>query len=89
MSDIKVLFKPTFLRKVKKCNILLQEEIQEKIELFKNRTNHKQLKVHKLTGRLLSKYSFSVNYKIRIVFIYISKDKVVLLSLGDHDVYDI
>ena len=29
----------------------------------------------------------SVNYKYRIVFSYISKDTVSLLSVGDHDVY--
>ena len=66
----------------------LQNEVYEKIELFKNKGNHAQLKVHKLKGELKNKYSFSVNYKIRIVFEYIlSKTEVALLSIGDHDVY--
>ena len=84
---MEVYFKPTFIRKLKSLEAALQDEIMEKIELFKDEKNHKQLKVHKLQGVLSGKYSFSVNYKTRIVFLYISKNEVVLLAVGDHDVY--
>ena len=82
-----ILFKPTCVRQYQKLEQQLQEEILEKIGLFKNPKNHKRLKVHKLTGHLSGRYSFSVNYKIRIVFSYLSKKEVVLFALGDHDVY--
>jgi len=84
---MEVYFKPTFGRQFKLLEEGLQEEILEKIELFKNSKNHKQLKVHKLKGRLSGRYSFLVNYKIRIVFNFISKRKAVLLAVGDHEVY--
>ena len=84
---MEVYFKPTFIRKLKSLEAALQDEIMEKIELFKDEKNHKQLKVHKLQGVLSGRYSFSVNYKTRIVFLYISKNEVVLLAVGDHDVY--
>ena len=69
---------------------MLIEEALEKIELFRDSKNHENLKVHKLRGRLKEGYSFSVNYKIRIVFTYIdSKPKEAQLhAIGDHDVYD-
>ena len=80
-------YKPTFIRQYACFENLLKEEIKEKIELFKNEKNHKQLKVHKLKGKLSNYFSFSVNYKYRIVFVYQSKSRVALLAIGDHAVY--
>lgn len=82
-----VHFKPTFIKQFKKLESALQEEAFEKIELFRDAKNHKQLKVHKLNGVLSGRYSFSVNYKTRIVFTYLSKIEAVLLSIGDYEVY--
>ena len=76
-----------FLRKVSKLEDGLIEEIQEKLELLKDKANHSQLKVHKLHGVLSGSFSFSVNYKIRVVFEYASKSDIVLEDVGGHDVY--
>ena len=84
---MEILYKPTFIRQFNKLEELLQDEVLEKIELFKNKKNHKQLKIHKLTGKLKDFYSFSVNYSYRIVFSYEKKKSVVFLAIGDHDVY--
>jgi len=84
---IKVYFKPTFIKQFKRLESALREEVLEKIEMFKDKKNHKQLKAHKLNGVLSGRYSFSVNYKTRIVFSYLSKNEAVLLAVGDHDVY--
>jgi len=85
---MKVSFKPTFIRKFKRLDLGLQQEATEKIEFLKNKRNFTQLKTHKLRGRLAGRYSFSVNYKTRIVFFYLSKNEIVLLAIGDHAVYD-
>ena len=85
---IKVYFKPTFIKQFKRLESALQEESFEKIEMFKDKKNHMQLKVHKLNGVLSGRYSFSVNYKTRIVFSYLSKNEAVLLVIGDHGVYN-
>jgi len=87
MSVIKVSYKPTFIRRFNKLELALQEEILEKIELLKNSKNHKALKVHKLKGRLNNRHSFSVNYKVRIIFSYENRQEIVLLAAGDHDMY--
>lgn len=84
---MEILYKPTFIRQFGKLEKMLQEEVLEKIEMFKIVSHHKQLKVNKLKGELNKFYSFSVNYSYRIVFAYESKTKVVLLSVGDHSVY--
>lgn len=84
---MKISYKATFIRQYNKLDEDLREEILEKIELFKNKENHVSLKVHKLHGRFKENFSFSVNYKFRIVFIWEESDSVVLLSVGDHDIY--
>jgi mRNA interferase YafQ len=84
---ITVSFAPSFLRQLKALPDELQEEAIEKIEFFANIKNHKMLKVHKLKGRLSDRHSFSVNYNYRIVFQYATSKEVVLLAIGDHDIY--
>jgi plasmid maintenance system killer protein len=82
---IQFLYAPIFVRMYKGLPSLLKEEVKEKIDLFKKEENHIKLKVHKLNGKLKNTYSFSVNYKIRIVFEYENKNTVNLLYIGDHD----
>lgn len=83
---VQILFKATFIKQVKELEKSLMEEVFEKIELFKDRKNHKMLKVHKLHGKLFGRFSFSVNYSFRIVFRY-DGENAVFLDIGDHDLY--
>ncbi len=83
---MKVSYSPSFVRQCGALPADLQEEILEKIELFK-KGDHKFLKVHKLHGRLSGRHSFSVNFKYRILFTYISKQEACFLVIGDHAVY--
>ena len=82
-----IVYTPSFVRQFRTLEPQLQEEVIEKIELFKNLKNHKPLKVHKLSSRLRGRFSFTVNYKICIVFSYLSNKEVVLLAIGGHDMY--
>jgi len=82
---MEIEYKPTFIKQYACLGSSLKEEIKEKIELFKDEKNHKQLKVHKLKGKLSKYYGFSVNYKYRIVFAYQSKSQATLLAIGNHD----
>jgi len=86
---MEVAFAPSFIRALA-LPAGLQEDALEKIDLFHETKNHKQLKVHKLTGRLVDRYSFSVNFQTRIVFRFSKQKKpktAFLLTIGDHDVY--
>jgi len=85
---MRVIFKPAFLRQLKKLEPALQDEAIEKIALFKNSSNHSALRVHALHGPLKGLCSFVVNYRYRIVFVFEKKKiEAVLLAIGDHDVY--
>ena len=87
-GGIEVAFKPVFIRQFNKCEPALQDEIEEKIDLFRNRKNHSALRVHKLHGPLSGRWSFSVNYRYRVVFVWETAKSAVLLALGDHAVYE-
>ncbi|MCX6717419.1 MAG: type II toxin-antitoxin system mRNA interferase toxin, RelE/StbE family [Candidatus Taylorbacteria bacterium] len=84
---LEIGYKSSFICSYNEAETSLQEEIREKINLFKDKSNHQSLKVHKLRGPLKDRYSFSVNYKTRIVFRFTSKNEAVLLDVGDHDLY--
>lgn len=84
---LKVYYKPSFIRRLKKLPTGLQDAVIEKIELFKNIDNHERLEVHKLKGRLKKFYGFSVDYNNRIVFEHLSDGEVALLAAGDHEIY--
>lgn len=82
-----ISYKPTFVRQFKKLEPALQAEVLEKIELFRDTPSHTTLRVHPLSGKLRGCHSFSVNYAIRIVFEYETPQSVVLLGVGNHDIY--
>lgn len=87
---MEVLFAPSFIRQLNSLPKKLQEEAIEKIEMSDDPKNHKTLKVHKLKDRLTDRYSFSVNFSTRIIFLF-SKDKprnAFFLTIGDHDIYE-
>ena len=83
-----IIYAPRFARRFRHLPEALQEEAAEKIRLFRDKKNHAQLRVHKLHGEFKGCFSFSVNYRTRIVFEYVSKKEAALLAIGDHDVYE-
>jgi addiction module RelE/StbE family toxin len=85
---MEILYKPTFIRELKKLSPALQEEVIEKLVQFSSGQHEQSLKIHKLQGKLSGCYSFSVNYAFRVVFHYgKSKKNAVMLTVGDHSVY--
>jgi len=86
---IKVEYSSYFVRKFKKLEPHTQDEVVEKIDLFRNPRNHAQLKVHKLKGEMKGRWAFSINFRDRIVFHW-STDKQIayMLDAGDHSIYE-
>lgn len=83
-----VAYTVAFVRQLKSLDADLQNEAFEQIELFKNKENHKHLRVHKLHGSLKDRWSFPVNYRVRIVFCFHTKNEAILLAIGTHEVYN-
>ncbi|PIR47201.1 MAG: hypothetical protein COV07_00150 [Candidatus Vogelbacteria bacterium CG10_big_fil_rev_8_21_14_0_10_45_14] len=87
MKLLTVGYTSSFLRAYKKLEPALKEEVKNKIDEFKDRKNHQKLDVHKLHGRFRDCYSFSVDYKNRVVFEYRDKNDVAILGVGNHNLY--
>lgn len=85
---LRIGYKPAFLRQLKKLPAALQEEAKEHIEQFSKDPEKATLRMHKLKGALRGRWSFSVNYRYRIVFAYENKHAAMLLMIGDHSIYE-
>ena len=57
------------------------------LEIFSKNAFDQKLKTHKLHGKMSDKFAFSLNRKDRIIFRFVSSDHVLLLDIGDHDIY--
>ncbi len=84
---LNIVYSEKFISQFESLSVKIQRIVEKKIDIFKNNPKHPSLKTHKLNGILEGYLSFSVDYKIRIVFEYDKKDTVNLLKIGDHDVY--
>ena len=81
-------FTPEFFRNLKKLPLRLQEVAFKKIELFRNRNNHRKLEVHKLHGKYAGFFGFSIDRKNRVMFEWISSEEARLHTVGDHSIYE-
>ncbi|OHA91327.1 MAG: hypothetical protein A2758_02610 [Candidatus Zambryskibacteria bacterium RIFCSPHIGHO2_01_FULL_49_18] len=86
---IEVGYASEFVRLYSKLEPGLQSQVKQAISLFRHRSNHKKLRVHKLHGREDGKFAFYVNYKYRIIFEYLDRGnkRAALLQVGDHGIY--
>ena len=63
----------------------LSTKIDKLINLFKKNSNDTRLKNHKLTGKMVGQFAFSINEDIRIVYEIIGKNTVRFLAIGPHE----
>lgn len=62
-------------------------KIVKKINLFLENPFHKNLKTHKLSGKLNVYWSFSINHHWRILFEFIDQNTVGFIDIGTHEIY--
>ena len=70
---IKIAYSPAFARAYKKQiknQSELQELFNERVDLFIQDPYHPQLRTHKLKGILKDFYSFSLDYDLRVIFLF-------------------
>lgn len=84
---MKIYYTDKFLKSYKKIPKQIKLAIEEKEQIFRLNPFDNRLKTHKLKGKLKDSYSFSVSYNWRIVFHFENNDRIVLDSVGTHEVY--
>ena len=76
------------LKKILKYSPEIEEKFWEKINIFYNNPFDNQLKTHKLSGKLKNLWSFYIDFSIRIIFTFESKEIIAFIDIGTHeDVY--
>ena len=77
-------FKRAFKRRVK-GNGVLEASFWERLEIFQNNPFDQRLRTHKLSGRLKDLWSFSIEYDLRVVFLFLEGDRVLFVDIGTHE----
>ncbi len=77
-------FKRSYKKRVKGRKEL-EAKFWEKVELFIHDPFNKNLRTHKLSGRLKDLWSFHVEYDVRVVFYFADEARVVFVDIGKHD----
>lgn len=85
---MKIYYSTKFGKEYKKLPKQIKLVAERKEKLFRENPFSLQLKTHKLTGKLKDYWSFSIDYRYRIIFEFADKDIVWFHSVGTHTVYD-
>ena len=80
------LYTARFLRSLKKCDELIQEDIIQAVKLFEGGKSNEVLRLHLLHGKFKSYQAFSANFSYRIL-IKKEKDTIYYIDVGTHDIY--
>jgi addiction module RelE/StbE family toxin len=85
--SVVILYTPEFKRDYKKLPALLRDLLKKKGSLFEQEPFHPFLRTHKLTGKLVGLWSFSLDFRHRVIFRFLGESEVELLRVGDHSIY--
>jgi mRNA-degrading endonuclease YafQ of YafQ-DinJ toxin-antitoxin module len=83
-----IFYTSRFGREAKKIPRKLREAVEDRVALFKKDPFDPRLKTPKLTGNLKEFWSFSIDFRFRIIFEFVKADKILFHSIGDHAIYD-
>lgn len=81
---IKIAKHPSFKKDYKKLNNKQKKLFYDRLQLFCKEPRSPLLYLHRLTGDLRKLHSFSVGGDLRVHFEWLTKDKIILQSIGTH-----
>ncbi|MEK7522647.1 MAG: type II toxin-antitoxin system mRNA interferase toxin, RelE/StbE family [Patescibacteria group bacterium] len=83
----KILYSSQFEKSFRKIPENIAQLFNDKQSFFILNSFNPLLKTHKLKGKLKEYYSFSVNIEYRVIFKIVSKEKILFLDIGTHEIY--
>ena len=84
---MQIIYSSKFTREYKKLPWHVKKIAEQKEEVFRENVFHPSLKTHKLTGNLQGFWSFSIDYKYRIIFEFADEKIIYFHSVGTHAIY--
>jgi len=85
---MKIIPTAKFERNYKKLSGSLKDKAEIALEIFKIDLSDSRLRVHKLHGRFVEYWAFTVSYDCRIIFRYGENNEIFLITIGDRKIYD-
>ena len=85
---MEILYTTRFSREAKRVPAHVRAIVEARVLLFRTNPFDARLRTHKLSGALRGFWSFSIDYRYRIIFEFIEPEKVLFHSIGDHSIYD-
>ncbi len=83
-----ISFSSSFLKAFKRkarTKPALEKRFREKLAIFRLNPFDPRLATHKLSGRLRGRWSFSIDYDVRVVFSFDESNRAVFADIGTHD----
>jgi len=65
----------------------IKEQAKMKEQIFRENPFEPLLKTHKLSGKDEVCWAFWINYSYRIKFIFLSRNEILFLEIGQHNIY--
>ena len=84
---MRIFYSPQFKREYRKLSDIIKDKAEKKEKIFRINPLDQRLKTHKLGGRLIGLWSFSIDYRYRIIFEFISRENITFHAIGDHSIY--
>ena len=84
-----IVFYPRFERSYKRLDSQIRKIAGERIAVFERNPLDKRLRTHRLHGKLKGIWSFSVDARLRILFVFLDKEhsSVAFIDIGTHRLY--
>lgn len=84
---MEIIYSSGFVKEYRRLPIKIRLLAEKKEKIFLTDPYTRSLKDHALTGKLLGRWSFSVNYQYRILFRFVDRQTVWFIDIGTHDIY--
>ncbi len=78
----------SFRKSLRKLSQDMNDRFTEREDMFRADPFHASLKTHMLRGAMKGLYSFSLDRRYRVVFVFKTKDQVIFIDIGTHDIYE-
>lgn len=82
-----IKYTPTFAKNYRKLPEVIKKKAEKKELIFREDPFKVSLKTHKLSGKLGTYWSFSIDYQYRIVFRFTDTGEILFVDVGTHSVY--
>ena len=84
---MKIVYTSKFEKEYRRLPDEIKGLAEEKESIFRSDPFDSSLNTHKLKGKFKDYWSWSIDYKYRIIFYIKNKEEVWFLSIGNHDIY--